>query len=636
MTIQKLTQSELQPDLDEVGLVVKELRKLSPELFTESTIDGGQSWKIDFDLLKGKLQGWTEDQQERYGFTWNGKVRARRIAQTPSTGTLRPCPEESVNWDTTQNLFIEGDNLEVLKLLQKSYHRKVKMIYIDPPYNTGKEFIYPDKFQDNLDTYLKYTGQVDTEGLKLSANAETSGRYHTNWLNMMLPRLKLARNLLREDGVIAISIDDTEMANLIKLCTEVYGEENHLATIVWQKRYVSNVTAKWLSDMHDFVVLFARNRESVSVNPWERSEKQLEAYRNPDTDPRGRWRAQDLSASKPYSAGQFAITGPTGKLFDPPPNRYWRCNQEQFGKWSADNRIWWGVNRDARPMLKSFLSESDGGITPHTWWEYGFAGHNKEATLEMKALFDGDSPFDTPKPVKLMRRLLELVCTDEDLVLDFFAGSAPLAQAVLELNANEGRHHRFIMAQLPEPTERPDYASIADIAKERIRRAVAKVLSEIDGHLPVAPGHDSCDSNSLGFRVFQLGQSNIKAWDADFDNVEQAVLESADNIKSDRSEQDVLYELLLKFGLDLCVPIEERGIAGKKVYSVGAGALIVCLDTDITLDVVEGIAALKDELKPEVMRVVFRDSGFKDDVVKTNAVQILKQAGLSDEHIRSI
>ncbi len=310
------------------------LKHLFPECITEG--------KVDFDVLRELLGGEIDDRPERYSFTWNGKSRARRIAQTPSTGTLRPCPEESVNWATTQNIFIEGDNLEVLKLLQKSYHKRVKMIYIDPPYNTGSEFIYPDKYQDNLETYLRYTGQTDGHGLKLAANAETSGRYHTNWLNMIWPRLKLARNLLCDDGVIFISIDDVEAANLIQVCNEIFGEENHIATIVWQKRYVSNVTAKWLSDMHDFILLYARDRDSVSIADWERNEEQLAAYKNPDNDERGPWRAQDLSASKPYSAGLFTITGPTGKEFSPPPNRYWRCNEDQFKSWDRDNRIWWG------------------------------------------------------------------------------------------------------------------------------------------------------------------------------------------------------------------------------------------------------------------------------------------------------
>ncbi len=599
---------------------IEALKRLFPECVTEG--------KVDFDVLRELLGDEIDHRPERYSFTWNGKSLARRIAQMPSTGTLRPCPEESVNWDTTQNIFIEGDNLEVLKLLQKSYHKRVKMIYIDPPYNTGNEFIYPDKYQDNLETYLRYTGQKDQAGLKLSANTETSGRHHTNWLNMMWPRLKLARNLLRDDGVIFISIDDTEAANLIQVCNEIFGEENHIATIVWQKRYVSNVTAKWLSDMHDFILLYARDRESVSVASWERNEEQLAAYKNPDNDERGPWRAQDLSASKPYSAGLFSISGPTGKKFSPPPNRYWRCNEDQFERWSRDNRIWWGVNRDARPMLKSFLSESDRGIKPHTWWDYSFAGHNKEATLELKKVFDGDAPFDTPKPTKLMGRMLDLVCQDGDLVLDFFAGSAPLAEAALRRTA-QGHPLKFIMVQLPEITEREDFNTIADIAKSRIRRVIqdASVQVELNGTESISSDDGAY---SLGCRMFNLDSSNLSAWEAEFDALESSLLDAIQNTKPDRSELDVLYELILKYGLDLTVPVDERLINEKTVYVVGAGALIVCLADGITLDLVEGIAALKAELEPEIMRVVFKDAGFPDDVVKTNTVQILRQAGVDD------
>ena len=350
MTIKPLrTSDEGSRSADIVAGNIDQLKTLFPEAVTEG--------KVDFEVLRQLLGGAVEDREEKYGLNWHGKRRARQLALTPSTGTLRPCPEDSVDWGTTQNLMIDGDNLEVLKLLQKSYAGLVKLIYIDPPYNTGNDFVYRDDFRDNIKNYLEVTAQVTPEGQKVTTNAETSGRFHTTWLNMMYPRIKLARSLLRTDGVICISIDDNEQANLRKVCDDVFGEENHIATIVWQKRYVSNVTAKWLSDMHDFVLIYARSRDLVNVNAWDRTEDQLQAYKNPDADPRGPWRAQDLSASKPYSAGQFAIMGPTGLSFDPPPNRYWRCSRQQFESWKSDNRIWWGVNRDARPMLKTFLSE---------------------------------------------------------------------------------------------------------------------------------------------------------------------------------------------------------------------------------------------------------------------------------------
>ena len=605
---------------DVIAENVDHLKALFPGAFTEG--------KVDFDVLKQLLGGAVDEREEKYGLKWHGKRQARQLALTPSTGTLRPCPEESVDWDTTQNLMIEGDNLEVLKLLQKSYSGKVKLIYIDPPYNTGKDFVYPDDYRDNIRNYLELTGQTDGENRKLSSNTEASGRFHTRWLNMLYPRLLVARQLLGPDGVACISIDDTEQTNLGKLCDEIFGEENHIATIVWQKRYVSNVTARWVSDMHDFILVYARNREMVDVNPWQRTREQIKAYRNPDNDPRGPWRAQDLSASKPYSAGQYTIVGPKGEMFDPPPNRYWRCNKAQFEEWCAQGRIWWGVKMDARPMVKSFLSESENGVTPHTWWDHTFAGHNKEATLELKELFDGDAPFDTPKPVKLASRLLELFCADGDTVLDFFAGSAPLAQAAMEASSSRSIALRYAIVQFPETTQREDYASIADIAKERLRRAGRWIRAE-----------NPLFSGDLGFRVFKLDTSNIRAWEPDADDLEGTLLDSIDHIKPDRSEEDILYELLLKLGLDLCVPIETRPVAGKSVRSIGTGTLIACLDKKITCEEVEplalGIAEWHAELSPAGdSTVVFRDSAFVDDVAKANLTAILEQHGLAN--VRSL
>jgi adenine-specific DNA-methyltransferase len=600
------------------------LKALFPELLTERQVDGRTVPAVNVDVLKSLVGDATvTDADEKYGLNWHGKRAARQLALTPSTGTLRPCRDESVDWDTTQNLMIEGDNLEVLKLLQKSYAAKVKLIYIDPPYNTGKDFVYPDNFQDSIKNYLEVTGQVEG-GRKIVSNMEASGRFHTDWLNMIYPRLKVARSLLRTDGVICISIDDGEEASLRKVCDDIFGEENHLATVVWQKRYVSNVTAKWLSDMHDFVVIYAKDRDSVGVNSWDRTEEQLTAYRNPDSDPRGVWRAQDLSASKPYAAGIFTITGPTGQDFDPPPNRYWRCNREQFDKWVADDRIWWGVNKDARPMLKAFLSESERGITPHTWWDHEFAGHNKEATLEMKALFDGDSPFDTPKPVRLMQRLIELFCADRDLVVDFFCGSAAFGHAAMQAVA-QGKVSSlpFMLVQLPEPIERDGYSSIADISKERLRRASRLLRSEN----PMFGG-------DLGFRVFKLASSNVAAWEPAREDLAKSLFDHLDHVDSTRSDEDVLYEVLLKLGLDLCVPIVARSIAGRTVNAIGGGVLMTCLDRSITVADAEplalGITAWRKALDPAGdVTCVFRDSAFENDVAKTNLAAILEQHGIA-------
>ncbi len=435
--------------------VLAQLREQAPHVFSEG--------KVDWDKLKATLGEAIDARPERYGLTWAGKAEAFRAVQTPSVGTLLPMPEESVNFDSSGNLIIEGDNLEVLKLLQKSYHGKVKMIYIDPPYNTGNEFIYPDNYREGLDDYLRYSGQVSEEGLKQSTNTETSGRFHSKWLSMMYPRLFMARNLLRDDGVIFVSIDDHEVHNLRMLMNEVFGEENFLANIVWQKRYVSNATAKYLSDMHDHILVYGRFVEKVSFNLIDRTEGQLADYKNPDSDPRGSWRAQDLSASKFYSAGQFEIVTPAGLRVTPPPSRYWRCNEHQYNQWLRDGRIWFGKSGQGRPMLKAFLSEVQQGVTPNTWWGHEFAGHNKEATIETKELFGGAAPFDTSKPVRLLNRMLQLATkpgekpdarphvsdmTAEyriagqaqkkdhlpEIVLDFFAGSGTTAQAVIEQN----------------------------------------------------------------------------------------------------------------------------------------------------------------------------------------------------------
>lgn len=619
--IEKLTLNA--PETQSADVVagnVDVLSTLFPEVFSEG--------RIDFEVLKQLLGGAVDERDEKYGLNWHGKRKARQIALTPSTGALLPCPEESVDWDTTQNLMIEGDNLEVLKLLQKSYDGAFKLIYIDPPYNTGNDFVYPDSFKQGLNNYLELTGQISTDGAKSTSNPESSGRFHTSWLNMIYPRLKLAKNLLDKNGVIAISIDDGEVSNLRSICDDIFGEENHVATVVWQKRYVSNVTAKWLSDMHDYIVIYAKDRNNVKVTSWDRTEEQLTAYKNPDSDPRGVWRAQDLSASKPYAAGLYSIAGPRGGNFDPPPNRYWRCNEEQFRKWNDDNRIWWGVNKDARPMLKAFLAESERGITPHTWWDYDFAGHNKEATLELKALFDGDAPFDTPKPVKLMRRLIELFCSDGDAVLDFFCGSGAFGHASMEVSAETDTKLRFALVQFPESTGRSDYQTIFDIAAERMRRA---------GRLLRKGGEEF--AADTGFRVFKLAQSNIRAWDPEPSDLEGTLLANAEHLVQGRTEQDVLYELLLKLGLDLCVPIQSKQIAGKSVHSIGGGTLIACLADGLTRDVVEalanGIVAWRKALAPAVdTRVVFKDSSFADDVAKTNMAAILNQNGVLD--VRSL
>ena len=594
----------------------QELLRLFPEIQTE----GG---KVDFERLKLVLGEMVDVGKERYGMNWPGKAECFKTIQSPSMGTLRPCPEESVNFDTTENLIIEGDNLEALKLLQKSYLGKVKMIYIDPPYNTGNDFIYPDNFSESLQTYLEYTGQVDAEGRRFGTNTDADGRFHSKWLNMMYPRLYLARNLLREDGLIFISIDDVESANLRILFNDVFGESNFVANLLWQKRYVSNATAKHVSDMHDHIMVYARSLDAVRLGLVERTEEQLKDYKNPDNDSRGPWRAQDLSASKPYQAGLFEITGPTGLKFSPPPGRYWRCNRETYDGWLADNRITFGKEGTGRPMLKAFLSEAQEGIRPNTWWEHTFAGHNKEATLEMKALFDGASPFDTPKPSKLVRRMIELLVDKESLVLDFFAGSGTTAHAVLDLNKQDGGNRKFILIQLPEPTAREDYPTIADITKERVRRVIKKMKDEEAGKLDL----DDTGKQDRGFRVFKLSESNFKTWNADAPHdvkqLEQQLDLHIEHIRKDRTTEDILFEILLKSGFPITTRVGTLTLAGKTVYSLVGGALLICLEQDLSLELIRAMA----DLQPT--RVVCLDDGFAgNDQLKTNAVQIFKTKGI--------
>ncbi len=593
---------------------IEKLKELFPEVFSEG--------KIDFSKLEEELGQFTSTDPERYNFTWAGKSQAKLNAQTPSTGTLRPSKEDSKDWDTTQNLYIEGDNLEVLKLLQKSYNKRVKMIYIDPPYNTGKEFIYPDNYHDNLDTYLEYTHQKDSSGKTFSVNTDTSGRYHTNWLNMMYPRLKLARNLLKDDGVIFISIDDNEVANLRKLCDEIFGEDNFIADVIWERAFSPVNLKKHFSESHDFIIAYAKNIEKAVCNGLQRDADSLKSYRNPDNDERGVWTSGDLSVGPIIQEKVYEIITPSGRKVLPPDGYCWRLTKERFEEFKNDNRIWFGEDGNNVPRIKRFLSEVKNTITPMTIWKHQDVGHSQEAKQRLKELFDDKSYFDYPKPVTLINRLLELYTSPNDIIMDFFSGSATTAHSTLFLNSNDNGNRRFIMVQLPEKTEDIDLPTICEIAKERIIRAGKKLKAD-------NPDKDLSHLDT-GFKVFKLDSSNIKEWDSDFDNLEENLLDSVENIKSDRSAEDLLYEILLKYGLDLTLPIEEKIINGKKVFIIGFGALVVCLDDDIITEIVEDIAKLKEEYQSEIMRVVFKDSSFSNAVVKTNAIQILKQYDIDE------
>ena len=569
---------------------------------------------IDFEALKIELGSAVSDKNERFGFTWPDKDKYKQLALKPTTGTLRPVFD--IKSDRSENVFIEGDNLEVLKVLQRSYHKKVDLIYIDPPYNTGKDFIYPDNFKDNVKNYLQITGQIDSGGKAISSETEKSGRYHTNWLNMMYPRLKLARNLLSDDGVIFISIDDTEQSNLKSICDEIFGEDNFINNIIWQKKYSPSNDAKWLSDNHDFILCYAKNKSIWRPNLLPRTDKQDSAYTNRDDDPRGPWKAGDLSVKTYSASNDYDITTPSGRIVSPPASSCWRVSSSKFDEMVADNRIWFGEAGNNVPAIKRFLSEVKQGITPLTLWTYQEVGHNQTAKQELKSLFSETKDiFDTPKPVSLIKRILQIGSKNDSIVLDFFAGSGTTAQAVIEKNIEDKGDRKFILVQIPEETGKKDFKTISDFTQERINRV--------------------CKNNSIQpTRIFKLDETNIRPWDADFDNLESVLRQATESIKGDRSNEDVLYEILLKYGVELTVSIDTELVSGKQVFVVAAGALIVCLDDHITIEVVEGIAKLKSELDTETTQVVFKDAGFADSNVKTNAIQILKQAGIDD--VRSI
>jgi adenine-specific DNA-methyltransferase len=513
------------------------------------------------------------------------------------------------------------------------------MIYIDPPYNTGKDFVYKDNYADNLGNYLAITGQTDAEGRKLSTNTESDGRYHSNWLDMMYPRLKLARNLLKEDGVIFISIDDNEVQNLRKLCDEVFGEGNFIASIIWQKKYSPQNDATYFSVMHDYILCFAKTKKQAktdkygfSLNLLERTNVQNARYSNPDNDRRGDWKSADMSV-KTYSKDyDYSVTTPNGRVVNPPKGRSWVFGPDKFNEMVKDSRIWFGNDGNSVPSIKKFLTEVKQGIVPSTLWFREDVGDNQDAAKELKELFEYP-PFGTPKPTSLIKRILELSTNSktDDIIIDFFAGSGTTAHASMQLNAEDEGNRKFVGVQLPELTEteseayKAGYRTIAEITKERIRRAGEKIKSEFKEDL------FSRDSKSLdiGFRVFKLDSSNISAWDGNVQKFEQNLLSVSENIKPDRTEEDVLYEILLKSGLDLAQPIEERIISGKKVFNIGIGALFICLADKLTTAVAEGIGKWKKELEPATCRVIFKDTGF-NDVEKTNSIQILKHYGIGE------
>ena len=611
------------PDLTQNNIEkFAKLAELFPNCVTESReADGSLKKAIDFDLLKQELSSSiVEGSQERYQLNWPGKREALLTANAPIAKTLRPCRAESVDFDTTQNLYIEGDNLDALKLLQETYLGKVKMIYIDPPYNTGNDFIYEDDFAESTEAYFERSNQKDEVGNRLVANNESNGRFHSDWLSMMYSRLKLARNMLRDDGVIFISIDDNEQANLKRLCDEVFGEENFVATFVWQKTLTRRNDAKSVSNAHEYLISYVKNQENFRLNRVEPDEKQRATYANRDNDPRGDWLAIPFHAPNLRPNLTYPIITPSGRVLMPPAGRCWSTTIEKFKELIADNRIYFGKDGAGMAQRKKFWSEREEGMIAWTWWRYEEAGENREATKEIKDLFNNNSPFDSPKPTRLIKKILELTThqNENDIILDFFSGSATTAHAVMQLNAEDGGKRQFIMVQLPEVCDeksdayKAGYQSIAEIGKERIRRAGLKIKTENADKAGI-------DHLDIGFRVLKVDSSNMKDVYYTPDHLDQKDLFTlVDNIREGRSAEDLLFQVLLDWGVDLTLPITEETIAGFKVLFVDENALAACFDTDINETFIKALAARHP------LRVVFRDASFANDSVKINIEQIFK------------
>lgn len=603
--------------MDGVAANIDKIGALFPNCVTETMKGGKVVRAIDFDMLRQELSDVVvEGPTERYQFTWPEKRKSVLAANAPTTDTLRPDRATSEQFDTTENLYIEGDNLVVLKLLQETYLGRIKVIYIDPPYNTGSDFVYADNFSENAEDYIGRSGDIDDEGNRLVKNINTNGRFHTDWLNMIYPRLRIAKNLLATDGVIFISIDDHEQENLKKICDEIFGPENFLAQVIWERAYSPVNLKKHFSESHDYILCYARNIEELVCNGLPRSDAANDRYSNPDNDPRGAWKSSDLSVGPRVEAKVYEIVTPSGRKVLPPSGYCWRLDKAKFAEYVRDNRIWFGEDGNNVPSIKRFLSEVKQGITPMTIWKYTEVGHSQDAAQNLKKLFDGKAYFDYPKSVELIKRCIQLYSTSDCIVLDFFSGSATTAHAVMQLNAEDGGTRKFIMVQLPESTAtgseayKDGYYTICDIGKERIRRAGAKIKEDF----PLMTS-----SVDTGFRVLKRDYSNMKDVYYNPDEYTMGSLFGmADNIKDDRTPEDLLFQVMLDLGILLSSKIEETTIAGKKVFSVADGYLYACFDSDVSEETVKAIA----QKKPYY--AVFRDSGFANDNVATNFEQIFE------------
>ena len=612
--------------LDGVERNIELIGKLFPNAITEVKRDGKVEHAIDFDVLRQELSdSIVEGREERYQFTWPDKKKAMLAANAPITATLRPVVDDSVGKDGTpggfdsENLYIEGDNLEVLKLLQETYLGKVKMIYIDPPYNTGNDFVYEDDFAQSAAEYMDNSGQYDEEGNRLVTNTESNGRFHTDWLNMIYPRLRLAKDLLPEDGVIFISIDDGEVGNLREVCDEVFGARNFLANLMWEKKYTVANDALFFSDNHDHILCYAKDSSSFVIGKLPRTDEMNAAYKNPDNHPKGPWKATPLHAkSGSANSANFSYTFKNGVVFSPPAGTFSRYSAETLRKFDENNEIWFGKDGTAVPARKTFLCDlKNSGIVPRTIIPFTTGGHNHEAVDEVRNLLE-NNVFTNPKPVKLLKYLLTVAnCEKDAIILDFFSGSATTAHAVMQLNAEDGGHRKFIMVQLPEKTDekseayKAGYKNICEIGKERIRRAGRKIKE--DAGLTAPADLDT------GFRCLRLDDSNMKPVYYTPNEVSQQDLFSlVDNVKPDRTPEDLLFQVMLDLGVLLSSHIEVKEIAGKKVFNVAEGFLMACFDHDVTEETVKAIA----QMKPYY--AVFRDSSMANDSVATNFEQIFE------------
>ncbi|MDY4853569.1 MAG: site-specific DNA-methyltransferase [Prevotella sp.] len=598
---------------------IENIQSLFPDCVTE-TIDertGELVRKVDFEKLQQNLSDVIiSGREERYQFTWPDKKKAILLANSPVNAALRPCREESVDFDNTQNLYIEGDNLDVLKCLKETYLHKVKMIYIDPPYNTGNDFVYEDDFAESSAEYLANSGQFDEQGNRLVTNTESNGRFHTDWLNMIYPRLKVARDLLTDDGVIFISIDDNEQENLKRVCDEIFGENNFVAQLIWERAFSPKNDARFVSNSHDYVLMFAKDINQFVIGRLERTAEANSRYSNPDNDPRGVWMSSDISVKTYNKACDYPITTPSGKVIEPPAGRCWRLSKNAFFERLQDNRIWFGPNGDNTPRIKRFLSELKfDGMAPTSILFFKDVGHSQEGAQEVVALFGDKGVFDGPKPVRLLQRLITLAnLKDDSIVLDFFSGSATTAHALLKTNAEKEKHCKFILVQLPEEVSEKKkdqgYKTICEIGKERIRRAGKKIKEDS----PL-----TTQDLDTGFRVLKLDSSNMEDIYYTPKDISQANLFSlVDNVKSDRTAEDLLFQVMLELGATLDSKIATEVVAGKTIYNVADCYIVACFDKDVTDEVVTTIA------KMHPLYAVLRDTSMANDSTATNFEQLFK------------